>query len=255
VHEHSHGTGFERLTYLVSPLHDLDPRAKIIASLVLVLAVVLTPPLRPLEFACLVALLLSAALIGGLPLGAVLARASLVLPVAATIALFAPMARSGGSLSIGGIAGAYAGGGWIAAWAILSKAGMSALVMVLLSATTPLPRLIRGFESLRVPDVFITLVSFLSRYVDVLRAELRSLRTALDSRAPAMPRVRRWRLYGNLAGNLFIRAYDRGARIQAAMMSRGFDGRLPTAEVLRFGVADAALMTLVAMTAVAVALY
>jgi cobalt/nickel transport system permease protein len=70
-----------------------------------------------------------------------------------------------------------------------------------------------------------------------------------------MPRVRRWRLYGNLAGNLFIRAYDRGARIQAAMMSRGFDGRLPTAEVLRFGVADAALMTLVAMTAVAVALY
>jgi hypothetical protein len=39
------------------------------------------------------------------------------------------------------------------------------------------------------------------------------------------------------------------------MMSRGFDGRLPTAEVLRFRVADAALMALVAMTAVAVVLY
>jgi cobalt/nickel transport system permease protein len=255
VHEHGHGTGFERLTYLVSPMHDLDPRAKILASLVLVLAVVLTPPLLPLEFACLVALLLSAAVIGGLPLGAVLARASLVLPVAATIALFAPIARSGGSFSIGGIAGAYAGGGWIAAWAILSKAWMSVLVTVLLSATTPLPRLIRGFEALRVPDVFITLVSFLSRYVGVLRTELRSLSTALDCRAPSVTRLRRWRLYGNLAGNLFVRAYDRGVRIQAAMMSRGFDGRLPTAEILRFRAADAVLMTLVAMTAVAVALY
>jgi cobalt/nickel transport system permease protein len=255
VHEHAHGTGFERLTYLVSPLHDLDPRAKILAAVALVLAVVLTPPLRPLEAALLVALLLAVAIIGRLPLRAVLARAALVLPVAATIALFAPVARSGGSLSIGGIAGAYAGGGWIATWAILSKAGMSALVMVLLSATTPLPRLIRGFEALRVPDVFITLVSFLSRYVGVLREELRCLRTALDCRAPSLARARRWRLYGNLAGNLFVRAYDRGERIHAAMMSRGFDGRLPTAEALRVRSADALLLALAFMTAVAVALY
>lgn len=255
VHEHAHGAGFERLTYLVSPLHDLDPRAKIVSMLVLVLAIVLTPPLRPLEFVALVALLLAGALIGRLPLGKVLGRASLVLPVAATIALFAPIARHGGSLSPGGIAGAYSGGGWVAAWSILTKAWLSALAAVLLSATTPLPRLIRGFEALRVPDVLITLVTFLSRYVGVFRDQLRSLSVALDSRAPSLPRLRRWRLFGNLAGNLFVRAYDRGERIHGAMLSRGFTGALPTAEVLRLGPADALLLSTVVLTAAAVALY
>ncbi len=255
VHQHAHATGFERLTYLVSPLHDLDPRAKIAATLVLILGVVLTPPLRAAEFGLLVALLLSAAVIARLPLRTVLGRASLVLPVALTIALFAPIARHGGSLSVGGIAGAYSGGGWIAAWAILSKAWLSALAAVLLSATTPLPRLIRGFEALRVPDVLITLVSFLSRYVGVFRDQLHTLRVALDSRAPSMPRLRRWRLFGHLAGNLFVRAYDRGERVHAAMLSRGFTGTLPTAEVLRFSPADALLIVTVVLTAAAVALY
>jgi len=255
VHEHAHGTGFERLTYLVSPLHDLDPRAKIASTLVLILGVVLTPPLRPLEFGLLVTLLLSGAVIARLPLRTVLGRASLVLPIAATIALFAPIARHGGSLSIGGITGAYSGGGWVAAWAILSKAWLSALAAILLSATTPLPRLIRGFEALRVPDVLITLVSFLSRYVGVFRDQLQALRVALDSRAPSMPRLRRWRLFGQLAGNLFVRAYDRGERVHAAMLSRGFTGTLPTAEVLRLTPADALLIVTVALTAAAVALY
>jgi cobalt/nickel transport system permease protein len=255
VHEHRHGTGFERLTYIVSPIHDLDPRAKIVTTLVLVLAVVLTPPLRPLEFGLLAAVLLATAVIARLPLGALLGRASLVLPVAATIALFAPIARHGGSLSVGGVAGAYAGGGWVAAWAILSKAWLSALTAVLLSATTPFPRLIRGFEALRVPDVFITLFSFLSRYVGTFRDQIRSLRTALDSRAPAMPRLRRWRLYGNLAGNLFVRAYDRGERIHSAMLSRGFTGALPAAEVLRLRASDAIVLLVALLAAAAIVLY
>ncbi|MFA5843907.1 MAG: cobalt ECF transporter T component CbiQ [Coriobacteriia bacterium] len=255
AHEHRHGTGFEQLTYLVSPVHDLDPRSKTVATIVLILAIVLTPPVRPFEFALLVVMFAAVAAISRLPIATLFARACVVLPVAGTIAAFAPVTHSGGSLSVGGIAGAYAGGGWIAAWAILSKAWLCALATVVLSATTPVPRLIRGLEALRVPDIFITLFSFLSRYVDIFRAQLRSLRIALDSRAPTMGRLGRWRLYGNLAGNLFVRAYDRGERVHAAMLSRGFDGTLPTAETLRFGAGDILLLALVAMTATAVALY
>ncbi len=253
-HDHGHGQGLERLTYLVSPIHDLDPRAKIVGAIVLILAIVLSPPMRAAEFIGLWALLLSAAAIGRLPLRWVLARAAVVLPVAGTIALFAPLAR-GGSLSVGGVAGAYAGGGWVAAWAILSKAFLAVTVTVVLSGTTPTSKIIRGLESLRVPDVFIALFSFLYRYTDVFRAQLRSLRTALESRAPSMPRVRRWRLYGNLAGNLFLRAYDRGERIHQAMLCRGFSGSLPTADTLGLSAADALLMLVVLLAAAAVALY
>lgn len=255
AHEHGHISGVERLAWQTSPMHRLDPRTKVVAALVLILAVVLTPPLRPLEFAALCALFAAAALIGRLPLGWVLKRSALVIPVAGTIALFAPLAHSGGSLTVGGVTGSYAGGGWVAAWAIVSKAWLSVLVTVVLSGTTPAPRLIRGLQALHMPDVFVTLFSFIYRYVDVFREQLRSLRTAVESRAPSMSRVRRWRTYGNLGGNLFIRAYDRGERIHAAMLSRGFSGTLPTAEALKTGPADALLLTVVLLVGAAVALY
>ncbi|MGB4441206.1 MAG: hypothetical protein WBJ62_03165, partial [Coriobacteriia bacterium] len=60
-HQHTHPTSFESLTYIVSPIHALDARAKILAALALVLGVVTTAPLRPAEFALLCALLAAVA--------------------------------------------------------------------------------------------------------------------------------------------------------------------------------------------------
>lgn len=251
-HEHRHGTGFERLTYLVSPVHGLDPRAKILGALALVVAVALTPPLRVAEFALLIMLLLVTVAAARLPFGPILGRASLVLPFAAAIALFAPLSRGGGSLpSIE----AASGGAWLAVWSVVTRAWLSALVVTVLAATTPTGRLIRGLEALRVPAVLLMLFSFVSRYVVLLRDQLHSMQVALASRSPALPRLRRFAVYGNLAGNLFVRAYDRGERIHAAMLSRGFDGTMPAAEPLAFSPADALVLTVSALVAAAVALY
>lgn len=254
-HTHRHGGGFERLTYLVSPVHDLDPRAKIVATIAIVLAIVLSPPPRPLEVALVAALLLAVAALARLPLLQVIARASLVLPFAGAIALLAPITAHGGSLSAAGVVTAYEGGGWIIAWTILAKAWLSVLTTVVLSATTPVPKLIRGLEALHLPDVFITLFTFLHRYVEVLRDQLASLRVALDSRAPTLGRPGRWRLYGNLAGNLLVRSYERGERINAAMLSRGFSGSLPTAEVLHLNSSDVLALAIVVLAAAAIVLY
>jgi len=255
AHVHTHGRGFERLTYLVSPVHDLDPRAKIVAALALIVAVVLSPAPRPLETALVAVLLFAVAALAKLPLVKVAARASLVLPFAGAIALLAPVTASGASFSAAGLAGAYAGDGWVIAWSILAKAWLSVLVTVVLSATTPVPRLIRGLGALRVPVVFVTVFTFLHRYVDVLGDQLASLRIALDSRAPSMGRMRRWRLYGNLAGNLLVRSYERGERINSAMLSRGFTGVLPTAETLTMRPADVLLLGVTVLAAAAIVLY
>jgi cobalt/nickel transport system permease protein len=112
-----------------------------------------------------------------------------------------------------------------------------------------------GLEALKVPDVFIALLSFIHRYVDVFRTQVRSMRIALDSRAPSMRRADRWRVYGNLAGNLFIRAYDRGERIHQAMLSRGFSGALPSAETLEMRGGDLVLIVVVGLAAAAIVLY
>ena len=254
AHDHTHSLKWERYTYILSPVHALDPRAKILAALAFVLAVVLSPPLPAAGLIGAVALLVAGALLARLPLGHVLGRSALVLPFAGTIALLAPLAAHGGSLNWAGLAGAYANGGWIVAYAVLSKAWLSAFTAVLLSATTPVPRLFKGLERLRVPDVMLMMLAFMYRYVGAMRDQVTSLRRALDSRAPSLTRLGRLRLYGNLAGNMFLRSYERGERVYAAMRSRGYDGGMPSAEELSLRPADGFLLLVVALAIAALVL-
>lgn len=255
LHDHAHALTYERFTYLCSPVHALDPRAKIMGALAIILAVVLSGPPSAPELVFLVGFLLGVTVLAGVPVGYVLSRSALVLPFAGTIALFAPLARTGGSLSVGGVMEAYSGVGWIAAYAILAKAWLAALTVGVLSVTTPVPRLFKGLERLGVPDVLLMLLSFMYRFGDVFRRQLTSLRRALDSRGFALGRWGRTRLLGSLAGNLFLRASDRGERVHAAMLARGYTGTLPTREQLSFGARDGLALAIVGLAAAALVLY
>lgn len=255
AHHHTHPTSFESLTYIVSPIHSLDPRAKIVASLVLVLGVVATDPLRPAEFVLFCALLAAAGAIARLPLGRVLVRSLAVLPVAATIALLAPLQAAGGSWSATGVAPGDAAHAWLVAWSIASKAWLSACCMLLLAATTRSPDLLAALRRLGVPAVFVMLLSFIARYVSVFAEQLRSLRIALISRVPRARQRVLLRALGGMAGNLFVRSYERGERVYAAMLSRGYTGMVPVTSASRLGAADALLVLTSLLTAAALALY
>ena len=255
AHEHAHATAFEGLSAIASPLSALDARAKLLAGLALILGFVTTPPLRPVEFALTAALFLALVLIGNLPLGKVLWRSLLVIPFAGTIALLAPLQASWGSLNAGGLLGPQAAAGWVAAYAILSKAWLSTFTVVLVSATTPVPELLDGLRRLKVPDVMVMLLAFIYRYAGVLGAQLHSMRVAMASRAPKLRRLALVRLYGNLAGAMVVRAYERGERVHAAMLARGFDGTLPTARETSLAMAEALTIVCALMTAAALALY
>lgn len=254
-HHHAHATTFEALTYIVSPVHGLDARAKIVAALVLVLGVVTTAPLLPAEVALFCSLLAAVGVIARLPLKRVLARSLAVLPVAATIALLAPLQASGGSWNAAGLAAAWSGDGWLTAWGILSKAWLSAVCMLLLAATTRTPDLLRGLRSLGVPGVFVMLLAFIARYVTVLGEQLRALRIALASRAPHLRGRALLATFGSIAGNLFVRSYERGERVYAAMLARGYTGTLPAAARAHFGAAEALVVATALLTAAALALY
>lgn len=253
LHEHTHGHGWERHTYVSSPIHDLDPRFKILAAVVLIIAVVVGAPMRPLEFALCLALLAALTVLARVPLGSLLARSALVLPIAGSIALFAPLGQVA-TWTWAGVQQAYVENLDVI-WAIVSKAWLSAYTVLLVSATTPTPRLFAALRALRVPTIFITMLTFLYRYIDVLGDQLRSLRRSVASRGW---NVRGWRLivlYGNLAGSLFVRAYERGERIYAAMLSRGYDGTLPTGETMTAAPADYLVLAMSVLVAAALALY
>lgn len=249
---HGHSGTHSELPLIVSPVHALDPRVKVLATLLLVAAVVFPRAPDVTEFCVFWAGATLIALIARLPLPRVFVRTLVVIPFAGAIALLAPFTTPAGGLSL---AAAARPEGWLSAWTVLSKAWMCTACVMLLSATTTPAALIAALRALHVPDVFITLLSFISRYADVLSGQLLSLRRALASRGALLGRRRTVRILGNLAGNLFIRSYERGERVHAAMLARGYSGRLPGATLARLGIREAIALIVVLTASAALALY
>jgi cobalt/nickel transport system permease protein len=95
--------------------------------------------------------------------------------------------------------------------------------------------MIHAFEHLRVPVVLTTIVSFLYRYLFVLTDEVMRLLRARESRSATVAGLRsgrnvawRARVTGNMAGQLFLRSYERSDRIYNAMLARGYSGQMRT---------------------------
>jgi ribosome-binding ATPase len=63
---------------------------------------------------------------------------------------------------------------------------------------------------------------------DVVTAELGRMTVAMRSRGCDPRSPRHWPALARALGALFIRSYERGERVHLAMLSRGYDGRLPS---------------------------
>jgi cobalt/nickel transport system permease protein len=118
---------------------------------------------------------------------------------------------------------------------ILIRSWLSVQIALLLVAVTRFPDLIHAFEHLRVPAILTTIIAFLYRYLFVLTDEVFRLLRARESRSAGASGKRSgggvfWRakIAGNMAGQLFLRSYERSDRIYNAMLSRGYTGHLYT---------------------------
>ena len=118
---------------------------------------------------------------------------------------------------------------------ILARSWLSVQMAILLVATTQFPDMIHAFEHLRVPRMLTTVVAFLYRYMFVLTDEVFRLLRAREARSAGLPGIKRggsiwWRakVTGSMAGQLFLRSYERSERIYNAMVSRGYAGHIRT---------------------------
>ena len=116
------------------------------------------------------------------------------------------------------------------------------LAFILLTSTTPLPHLLLAMEKLKVPQALVMTTSFMYRYIFILEEEVMRMRQARDSRNFGGRRLWQIKVVGHMVGTLFIRAYERGERVYAAMLSRGFDGQVRALHCLALRRADAHLL-------------
>ena len=213
---------------LDSPIHRLDARTKILSLFCLILVCVSTPPQAYLAFLAYFTLLAMAISLSRVPVGYILRRSLIIIPFVVMVAIFIPFLKPNGagssySLGIGGLR-VYRSG-LLIFWNVLAKSYIAVLSVILLSATTPFAKLLRGFEQLKVPKIFIMLASFTYRYVFVLVDEVERMKRARDCRCYGGKWLWHSKVIGQMIGSLFLRSYQRGERVYVAMVSRGFDGR------------------------------
>jgi cobalt/nickel transport system permease protein len=224
-------------------LSRLDPRAKIVAFLTFTVVVVTTPGTAVWAFVLYAAVLVFLAGLGRVPLRALLRRLALVLPLLVAVAVFLPFAGDPGAapgVREGPLTFQMTSHDLGILWNTGAKATLSVLSVSLLGLTTPLPRLLAGFQALRAPRLIVLIVGFMARYgalfVDESRRSQRAL-TARNFRARWLGNVP---VFGHMLGALFLRSYSRGERVYLAMVSRGYDGTMPQPTPLRLLPVDVA---------------
>jgi cobalt/nickel transport system permease protein len=89
------------------------------------------------------------------------------------------------------------------------------------------PELLLALARLRVPPIFVTLMSLMLRYLGLLEDEARRMLRARSARGIPPTLGRRAAVTGGMVGSLFLRSFERAERVSQAMQARGFTGLLP----------------------------
>jgi cobalt/nickel transport system permease protein len=220
------GAGHGHLLYRAadSAVHRLAPQVKIVSALATVLCVVATPRTQFWAFGGYLVVLLSVWSVARIPVRWFAARALVEVPFV-VLAVLLPLVGGGERVGFLGLPVSVPGA--LAGWNILVKGTLGVLVSLTLAGTTTQRDLLLGLQRLRVPSLLITIATLMLRYVEVLVAEARRMRTARICRGHH-PRFL-WQIGATAkgVGTLFIRAYERGERVHIAMLARGWSGVLP----------------------------
>jgi cobalt/nickel transport system permease protein len=205
-------------------LHRMDPRVKIITFFIFILFAVLTEPSAYLSFILYFFILFFLAVISKVPFLFILKRSLAIIPFVVLIAVPIPFIKKDGMVLFRGI---------------LMKAYLSLLCMILLTSTTKFTNLLKALEKLKIPGIFIMVMSFMYRYLFLMIDDIQRMRRAKECRV--FGKTKKSRIIKTLSliiGVLFVRSYERAERVYLAMCSRGFDGEIRTLDTLKIRVRD-----------------
>lgn len=196
-----------------SPIHGVDPRARLLVCLPLVVLLAIATDPHVLGYAAGAALLL--VLLLRIPLRVLGRRLLLVNAFVSLLWVTVPLAARNGS--------------WEAAVHLATVATLKANAILLLVtglvSTIEVITLGHALAHLHLPRKLVHLFLFTVRYTEVLHLEHLRLARAMRARAfrPG-PNRRTYRALAALAGMLLVRSLDRADRVLAAMKCRGFRG-------------------------------
>ena len=226
----------DKYSEIDSYVHNLDPRVKCISGVFFILAAIFTKPASFLSFALYALLIAILIYLSKIPINFILKKSLAIIPFVLMIAIFIPFFKEGK------VAGAYSFGtfkltvtysGLSIFWNVLIKAYLSILCVITLMASTKFTDLLKALEKLKVPNIFIMIISFMYRYIFVIIDELMKMNQAREARSINTSKWFHVKTLANMLGVLFIRSYERAEVIYIAMCSRGFTGTINTLDTFQ----------------------
>lgn len=163
-----------------------------------------------------------------LPAGRLLGRSLWILPFLLFFALPGLFFTPAAAPPIAGVA---------AAVALLMRGYLCVLAMLVYAAGSGIGGLAAGLAAFRVPPALVTLVVMTYRYIFLLVEDTLRLVRAYTLRSGGRRGIRAAE-WGSLAGQLFLRTYDRAVRLHNSMLIRGFDGTFRRTAGQRPGIRD-----------------
>jgi cobalt/nickel transport system permease protein len=216
-----------------SPIHRLDPSAKVLTTLVFVLVVVSFDKYAIsglLPFFLYPVLLIG---LGNLPFFYFVRKLLLVSPFVLCIAIFNPLLDRGIILQLGPLT---ISGGWLSFLSMLLRFTLSVSAALLLIATTGFPAICQALNRMGAPRILTVQLLFLYRYLFVLTEE--SIRMLRAHSLKSFGKKVQLTVFKQLLGNLLLRTLARAQRIHLAMLSRSFTGQIRLMHQHRIGLAE-----------------
>lgn len=218
-----------------SLVHRLDSRVRLALAVGYILSVALQPSAAWAAYLLLASLVLAAAVLAELPAAYLIKRGLLTLPfvLAALPLLFTQSGQPLAVFDIGFASLALSQPGLERFLSILLKALISLQAAVILAAVTPFPDLLVALRWFRLPRLLVAVIGLMWRYLFIMVETAAGLMRARASRSAdsGRPALRaggrlawRARVTGGMAGSLLLRSFERGDRVYAAMLARGYDG-------------------------------
>ncbi|MCM8611254.1 cobalt ECF transporter T component CbiQ [Accumulibacter sp.] len=222
-----------------SPIHRLDPRIKLLTTLLFIVCVVSFDKHQLsalLPFAAYPVVLL---ILARLPPAWILRKLLLAVPFALCVGIFNPLFDRTTLLHIGSLE---ISGGWVSFASIMLRFALTVSAALILVASTGFDALCLALARLGVPRPFVVQLLLLYRYLFVLVDEALRLSRARAQRSFA-GRGMELTVVASLLAQLLLRTLDRAQRIYLAMQCRGFDGEVRLLRRLRIGASDVLFLT------------
>lgn len=220
----------EELAAQVSPVHRLNPLAKLLVTVGYILAVVSFPKYALTGLVAMVLYPVAMFQLSGIRVSTCFYKLRLILPLVCAVGVANPFLDRAILLRVGSVA---VSGGVVSMLTLMLKGVFSLMASFLLVATTRMDALCASLRRLHVPGVLVTLFLLTYRYVGVMVDEVAAMSQAYALRAPGQRGVH-ISAWGSFLGQLLLRSMDRAQELYASMQLRGFHDHYHYVEIPPF---------------------